>query len=95
MGLEDFAYEFKNLYVCRLFQTSAWHTEEIYGEWKGSSSAGLPTKSSPGADMSLNPHYAISVPRRSTAFITLTQMDRKDTFRGVHKILFLVQKNNG
>jgi len=96
MSLDDFVYEFKSLYVCRIFDQKLWKTvPTIEGEWKGESAAGLPNKNNPGANLSKNPHYGIKVPRRCSVFVSLTQVERIDMFRGKFPIMFMVQKNDG
>jgi len=96
MSLQDFVYEFKCIYVCRIFDTKLWKSmPTIQGEWKGTSAAGLPNKANPNADMSKNPHYGIKVNKRCSIFVALTQEDTLDMFRGKRPIMFMVQKNGG
>lgn len=83
MCIEDFLYEFKYLYVCRIFEENLWRNlEPINGEWNGVTAAGLPTKDNPKAKLQNNPQYLITVKKKSTAFITLIQKEAVDTFKG-------------
>ena len=68
MGLDDFVYCYRALYLCRIFNPSEWKKVGPYhGEWKGSKAAGL--KSSTGrAKLRNNPHYGIKVNRNCTLF---------------------------
>jgi len=84
MSIEDFLYEFKYLYVCRIFEEKFWgNVDPIHGEWKGGSAAGLPSKENPKAKIQNNPQYKIVVTKKSTAFITLVQKETVDTFKGL------------
>jgi hypothetical protein len=83
MSIEDFLYEFKYIYVCRIFDDKYWaNLDPIDGEWNGISAAGLPTKDNPKAKLQNNPQYNIAVTKKSTAFITLVQNESIDTFKG-------------
>jgi len=97
MSVEDFAYEFKSLYVCRIFDPKIWFTiPDIEGAWvKGVSSAGLPMRSNPNVDMTKNPHFGLRVKKKCKAFIVLTQNQTINMFKGENNILFMVQRNNG
>lgn len=70
MSMEDFVFCYRSLYVCRIFDENIWKREgPIAGEWKGPSAAGLPTKKHPSAQMSKNPHFGITVTKKSTLFV--------------------------
>lgn len=68
MGLDDFVYVYRALYVCRIFDASWTRVGPFFGAWKGESAAGL--KSTSGAAvLSKNPHYGIKVNKACTLFI--------------------------
>lgn len=94
MGLDDFVYCYRALYVCRIFDPSQWKKVGPYnGVWRGESAAGL--KSSSGrAKLSKNPHYGIKVTRNCTVFIEITQKELENG-KAKNKIFFMVQKNGG
>lgn len=96
MAIEDFLYEFKYLYICRIFEEKYWcNLEPIHGEWKEETAAGLPTKDNPNAKLKNNPQYLITVKKQCTIFITLVQKETIDTFKGKLPIFFMVQKEEG
>ena len=83
MAIDDFLYEFKYLYVCRIFDEKNWcNLEPLDGEWNGITAAGLPTKDNPKAKLQNNPQFTITVTKKCTAFITLVQKEAIDTFKG-------------
>jgi len=42
MNIEDFVWEFKYLYICRVLdQSQGWNSLNLTGEWKGPSAAGF------------------------------------------------------
>lgn len=96
MCLEDFVYEYRALYVCRIFDPKIWSTiGPIPGKWEGKTAAGLPTKDNPKAVVANNPQYGIRAEKRTTVFIELRQNEMVDSFKGKLPIMFIVQKNNG
>lgn len=94
MSLEDFVWEYKNLYICRIFDDPKWKTEVLKGEWKGNKAAGFPCKDNPKVILENNPQYLVSISKNSTAFIVLTQKNAVDMFKGKCPILFLVYSGN-
>jgi hypothetical protein len=90
MSLEDFSWEYKNLYICRIFDDPKWKKLEANGEWTGKRAAGFPCKDNPGAKVEDNPQYALKLSKSSLAFITLTQKSAVDMFKGKSPIMFLV-----
>lgn len=94
ISLEDFVWEFKNLYVCRIFDDPKWKKLEVQGEWVGSKAAGFPCKDNPKAKVENNPQYLLTVTKQSTVFISLTQKNAIDMFKGKSPILFLVFAGN-
>lgn len=96
MSVHDFVYEYRALYVCRLFDPQIWiDFGVIRGAWKGEKAAGLPTKKNPNAKISKNPNYGICVTRKCEAFISLTIDETEDRLNGKFPIYFVVQKNGG
>lgn len=94
MGLDDFVYCFRALYVCRIFDPNVWkRVGPFFGEWRGVTAAGLKSKSG-RAILKNNPQYGIKVNRNCTIFIELTQ-DVERGKRAENKIFFMVQKNGG
>ena len=90
MSLEDFVWEYKNLYVCRIFDDPKWKKLEIVGEWTGKKAAGFPCKDNPQARIGDNPQFCLKLSKQSTGFISLTQKNSVDMFKGKCPILFLV-----
>ena len=90
MNLEDFVWEFKNLYICRIFDDPKWKKLEGKGAWTGAKAAGFPCKDNPSAKVQDNPQYLLKVAGNCTAFISLTQKNNVDMFKGKCPILFLV-----
>lgn len=44
MSLDDFVFEYRALYVCRIFSRDIWKSyKSIQGEWVGKKAAGLPS----------------------------------------------------
>ncbi len=73
IGLDDFVWVYRALYVCRTFDTKKWKRFIKSGEWKGKTAAGLPSRDNPKAKIANNPHYGITVSRASTLFVELRQ----------------------
>ena len=93
IGLEDFVYCYRALYVCRIFDDTFVKAGPIKGEWKGKSAAGL-RSSSGRAQLQDNPHYGIRVTKKCTLFVELTQNELEGG-RAKNKIFFMVQRNKG
>lgn len=72
MGLEDFVYCYRALYVCRIFNDDFTKIGPIRGEWKGKKAAGLRNPKG-RASLQDNPQYGVRVTRNCTLFIELTQ----------------------
>lgn len=50
MSIDDFVFEYRAIYLCRLFTSSMWTTIPlIEGQWVGQRAAGLPSKENPKA----------------------------------------------
>lgn len=94
MEVLDFVEQFSYLYICRILG-DGWKEIRQLGEWKGLSAEGLPTRNYPQAKLNLNPQYLITITKPSNGFISLTQMDKENLFRGKHYIFFMVSKING
>ena len=74
MGMEDFVYCYRAIYITRIFDEEHWKSVgPIKGEWRGETAAGLPTRKFPTAKLSNNPHYGITVNKKATLFVELTQ----------------------
>jgi len=64
MLIEDFVWEFSNLYVCRLLEEkSGWKKAKLDGAWTGNSSAGMPGK------LQNFPQYKIKISKPCKGFI--------------------------
>jgi hypothetical protein len=72
MGLDDFVYCFRALYICRIFDSSWKRMGPYPGEWRGQSAAGLKAKSG-SPILANNPHYGIRVTKACTLFVELAQ----------------------
>lgn len=97
MSIDDFLFEFKYLYVCRIFSDEKWKIlEPINGVWDGVTAVGLPSKENPKPKLQNNPQYNIVVTKKCTVFITLVQNEAIDTFKGIilfsHNLFFLKNK---
>lgn len=68
MGLDDFVYCFRALYVCRIFDNSWLRLGPFNGAWRGPTAAGLKTETGT-AVLTKNPHYGIKVSKACTLFI--------------------------
>lgn len=91
MSLEDFVWEYKSLYICRIFDDPKWNNlPEIEGAWSGIRAAGLPCRDNPQIEFGDNPQYVLKVSRPCTAFIVLTQKETVDMFKGKQPIMFMV-----
>jgi len=92
MSIDDFQEEFNNLYVCRVFDPKQWAMNKnvLNGEWAGLTSQGMPSKKNPSCALQMNPQYAITVSKKCTAFISLTQNECVNMFTGKQPILFIV-----
>ena len=83
MSLDDFIYEYKNLYICRIFDEKIWKELDVMnGEWKGESAAGLPSRANPKANFSRNPQYTVTIKKPAKLFVRLTQNETIDMFKG-------------
>lgn len=85
---------FKNLYVCRIFDDPKWAKLEKQGKWAGEKAAGFPCKDNPQARAENNPQFLLNVTKPCVSFITLTQMECVDMFKGRSPIMFLIYSNN-
>ena len=94
MSLEDFVWEYKNLYICRIFDDPKWKKLEIQSAWEGKKAAGFPCKDNPQAKVGDNPQYLLSITKPSIAFISLAQNEAVDMFKGKCPILFIVYSGN-
>ncbi|CAG9327882.1 unnamed protein product [Blepharisma stoltei] len=95
MCLDDFVWEYKSLYICRIFDDKKWNKlNEIEGAWSGKRAAGLPCKDNPQVEFSDNPQYLIKVSKPCTAFIVLTQKEAVDMFKGKLPIIFMIFYGN-
>eukprot|EP00359_Climacostomum_virens_P005569 CAMPEP_0204912218 /NCGR_PEP_ID=MMETSP1397-20131031/10410_1 /ASSEMBLY_ACC=CAM_ASM_000891 /TAXON_ID=49980 /ORGANISM="Climacostomum Climacostomum virens, Strain Stock W-24" /LENGTH=1540 /DNA_ID=CAMNT_0052083079 /DNA_START=351 /DNA_END=4973 /DNA_ORIENTATION=- len=91
MSFEDFVWEFKNLYVCRIFPTKAWlKLPKVEDVWEGREAAGLPSRANPRAVFGDNPQYQLTLTKPCTIFIELTQKETVDMFKGKLPILVMV-----
>lgn len=89
MNIEDFVWEFKYLYVCRvLSEDDGWHSVKMEGAWKGPSSAGF-------RKLSKLPQYKIRISKPCKGFIQLRQHTEESTFRGKNTIMWMVQNEDG
>jgi len=60
MSADDFVYEYRAVYLCRIFTPDKWKKiGPLRGEWKGKKAAGLPSKQNANVKMNFNPHYGI------------------------------------
>lgn len=93
MGLDDFVYCYRALYVCRIFNDSWKKVGPYTGKWQGESAAGL--KNPKGrAELENNPHFGIKVSKACTLFVEVTQNEIEQG-RAKNKIFFMVQRNGG
>ena len=70
--LDDFIEQFDNLYICYTLSTAdGWKKFAIDGEWKGSSSQGIPTSQNKGAKIDLLPQYNICIQKPCQGYISL------------------------
>jgi len=91
MAVGDFVYEYRAIYVCRIFSPDIWlESPLIKGAWKGIRAAGLPTKKNLNVKMNNNPHYGIKVTKKCEAFISLTINETVDRLTGKFPIYFIV-----
>ncbi len=96
MCLDDFCYEYKSLYVCRIFNDQWRSKPPIRGAWiDGVTSFGLPSEKNPNPRLKSNPQYKITIKRRATCFISVTQSGGTDMFTGKNPMRFIVMKNKG
>jgi len=73
MSLDDFVYEFANLYIARLFDPSKWTELTLQnGRWEGDTAAGLPCRANPKAQFSNNPQFIVTLTKPCTIFARLT-----------------------
>ena len=93
MGLDDFVYCYRALYVCRIFDDSWRKVGPYHGAWRGEKAAGLRNPNG-RADLTKNPHYGIRVKKACTLFVELTQ-NEVEAGRAKNKIFFMVQRNHG
>jgi hypothetical protein len=91
MSLDDFVWEYKNLYICRLFDPAIWNIMPVIeGSWQGDSAAGLPCKFNPQVKFGNNPQYALTTLKPCTAFIILSQNETVDMFKGKLPIIYMI-----
>ena len=69
MPIEDFIHEFKSLYICSVFDERWIKMGPVDGEWTEQNSFGTPNN----AETEKNPQYGITVTKKCTVFISLTQ----------------------
>jgi hypothetical protein len=95
MSFEDFVWEFKNLYVCRIFPTDLWlKLPKVEDVWEGREAAGLPSRANPRAVFGDNPQYQLTVTKACTVFIELTQKETIDMFKGKLPIIVMVYRGS-
>lgn len=97
MSLEDFVWEYQNLYICRLFDPATWlqlpnAERPLEAAWEGRSAAGLPCRQNPKVEFGDNPQYVLNVSKPSTLFVSLTQKNTVDMFKGKLFIVFMVYR---
>lgn len=92
MCIDDFVYEYRALYVCRMFPDNIWKTlPSIKGKWTGKRAAGLPTPDNPKALMQNNPHYGITVSKNCNLYVSLTILEKnpEEPKYGLYPIYFM------
>lgn len=95
MSFEDFVWEFKSLYICRIFPSDLWlKLPKIDDVWEGREAAGLPSRANPRAVFGDNPQYQLTVSKACTVFIELTQKETVDMFKGKLPIIVMVFQNS-
>ena len=92
MGFDDFLYEFKCVYICRIFDEKKWKKlEKIDGEWKAESAAGLPSKKfNPNCQIWMNPQYGLKVTKKTNIFVVMSQKEIVDMFRGYFILFYFI-----
>lgn len=89
MNIEDFVWEFKYLYICRvLSEDDGWKSVKLPGSWKGESSAGF-------RKLSKLPQYKIRITKPCKGFIMLRQHTELSTFRGKNTIMWMCAAEDG
>lgn len=85
MDVLDFIEQYSFLYICRnLSPEDGWVENVIEDKWLGPTAEGLPTRAHPNARLDFNPQYEITVSRPCDGFISLSQMDHVNMFKGKH-----------
>eukprot|EP01017_Pseudomicrothorax_dubius_P040658 TRINITY_DN6396_c0_g1_i2.p1 TRINITY_DN6396_c0_g1~~TRINITY_DN6396_c0_g1_i2.p1 ORF type:complete len:257 (-),score=63.04 TRINITY_DN6396_c0_g1_i2:90-860(-) len=95
MCVEDFIDEknFKNFYVCRIFDPTIWTKYELKGKWDEATAGGFPNPQNTAAKLEKNPQYGLKASKKTTVFIELTQPEGDGMFKGKVPLHFFVQKN--
>ncbi|KAJ6250206.1 calpain [Anaeramoeba flamelloides] len=90
MSYEDFTKNYKNLYVCKIFDENKWHTKTIKDKWEGESAGGCVNFEE---TTHKNPQYSLKIDKPTHVYITLTQEDSRALNRENYNIgIYLVKK---
>ncbi|KAJ3444064.1 calpain [Anaeramoeba flamelloides] len=90
MSYEDFTKNYKNLYVCKIFDEHKWQTKTIKDRWQGESAGGCINFSE---TCFKNPQYALKIEKPTHCYITLSQEDARGLNRDNYNIgIYLVKK---
>ena len=91
MEFNDFWANFRNVYYCRVFEDQ-WQETLLQGEWRGESAGGCSNNKN---SYYKNPHFRMSVPKKTTCFILLQQEETRGTGREEYALGISIFKLNG
>lgn len=98
MDVADFAENFSEFYICRVFKPPKWTNHEIRDVWDADNNSGIPYSRNKEADCRKNRQYKVTVNKPSQGFVYLAS-DAKhggtSLFKGEHMIYFLMETAKG
>ncbi|KAJ3443723.1 calpain [Anaeramoeba flamelloides] len=92
MNYEDFTKNYKNLYVCKIFDENKWQTKTIKDRWQGESAGGCINFSE---TTHKNPQFALQINKPTHCYIVLTQEDSRGLNRENFNIGIYIVKKEG
>lgn len=98
MAFEDFVLNYRNLYVCRIFNVvssgGTWHKYQAKGSWSRAehTAGGCPNEDT----CDENPHFFVETTTRTTVFVSLSQREEQGVGRdGIVPIGFKLLDKRG
>eukprot|EP01155_Anaeramoeba_flamelloides_P003187 Anaeramoba_flamelloidesa1061183_52.p1 GENE.a1061183_52~~a1061183_52.p1 ORF type:complete len:608 (-),score=147.56 a1061183_52:33-1682(-) len=91
MTFADFTQNFKNIYICRIFDPNLWNKKIFNDEWVGESAAGCTNNE----NCDKNPQYWLTIKKKTQCFISLTQEDPRMAHRHFYGIGIVIARKKG